>query len=235
MRLIPFAKFCFPLRGACPKHSGAKATLNRHATPLVSLRLLGSKKIFFSLGFLFMSTLMFGATYTSIQNGNWQSSSPWIGGSVPSSDIGSGDIVNIHHHVIYNNGSDLKNNGKVYITPKTSGSNQTTTARMEVPGGRSVFNYEGAEWYIVDAEFIQYRFSGGGNSGTNQSGKWLNEKGFVYIKNAYMEIAQDWDNTEGTSCGSVRINSTEITSVTLKLEFYEDYATKSTNDLIEFI
>ncbi len=96
MQLIPFTKFCLSLRGTYPEHSGAKATLNRHATPLVSLRLLGSKKILFSLG----CTLMFGTTYTSIQNGNWQSSSTWLGGSVPSSDIGSGDIVNIHHHVI---------------------------------------------------------------------------------------------------------------------------------------
>jgi uncharacterized repeat protein (TIGR01451 family) len=133
-------------------------------------------------------------TYTTIANGNWASASTWLNGSVPptASDIPSTTIINIRHTVTYNTGNPLKNRGEIRIEPITG-----TTAQLTLPTGLTVENYPTGKFIINNAALTQFRFVGGGNSGTTQSGNFKNLGGRVEANNAYVEVAQDWTSENG--------------------------------------
>ena len=160
-------------------------------------KLLPSLMVIFFL-FLFVSSAL-SVTYTSIANGNWTATSTWTGGTVPPITGGivpSADTINIRHEVDYNAAhSTFKNNGTVLVQPVTG-----TTAILKFPTGVSVENLATGIFKVINGQFIQCRFlncDDGVPASTEGSGNWKNIGGMVEIRNANVEVAQDWVNESG--------------------------------------
>jgi uncharacterized repeat protein (TIGR01451 family) len=140
-----------------------------------------------------LSGSVLAATYTSVADGNWNSSGTWQGGNIPPlDDIGANDTVNIHHTVTRVIEDNIKNFGTVSITPLPG-----TTAELIVPDGVNMEN-EGY-WEVIGGALTQYRFAGGGNTGSAQGGNFKNKGGEVYIEGSVVEVAQDWTNEDGAT------------------------------------
>ncbi len=133
-------------------------------------------------------------TYTTKANGTWNKSSTWQGGSVPPNNgsITSGMVINIKHIVTYT-GSNITNLGTININNPGGAS-----PRLIIGSGISFENKNTGKLYINNGELRQYRFAGGGETGTSQKGSFKNNKGYVSIKNSFVEIAEDWTNEGGT-------------------------------------
>ncbi|HMU45502.1 MAG TPA: T9SS type A sorting domain-containing protein [Chitinophagaceae bacterium] len=154
-------------------------------------------KLFKHFSFSIVSVLLFlttsAQTFTTISNGSWNSASTWQGGNIPNaSNIPLTAIVNIKHIVTYS-GGNINNNGFINISNPGS-----VTPRLIVASGVNINNNLTGKINIANAELRQYRFAGGGESGTTQSGSFKNTGGYVEIKNSFVEIAQDWENQLGT-------------------------------------
>lgn len=141
------------------------------------------------LVFLSITVNVKAQTYTTIANGAWTSSSTWQGGSVPpTGTIPLTAVINIKHIVTYS-GANISNNGTINI------SNQTGLApRLLVPSGVSLTNNLTGKIYISNGEYRQYRFVGGLETGTNQTGSFKNTGGLVSVTNSFVEVAQNWTN-----------------------------------------
>jgi hypothetical protein len=161
----------------------------------------------FAFLFLTGATPLLAQTFTTIADGNWSSAGTWSGGTVPttSGNFPSTYIINIRHTVDWNSSNSINNDGVVRIEPIVG-----TTARLNLPTNVNVENT--GEWYIINAALIQFRFVGGGDSGTPQSGTFKNKGGLVDVQNSIVEIAQDWTNEKDAE-GAVRtfVNSCLIT------------------------
>jgi len=145
---------------------------------------------FYLLPLLLLGKLTASAqTYTTIANGSWSSASTWQGGSIPNANnITATMVINIKHVITYT-GSSINNSGTIKIT-----SNGGLCPRLIVAGGINITNNLTGKIYVTDAELRQYRFAGGGESGTSQSGNFKNSGGYVAIKNSFVEIARTWTN-----------------------------------------
>ena len=132
-------------------------------------------------------------TYITKANGAWNKSSTWQGGSVPPNNgsITSGMVINIKHIVTYT-GSNITNLGTININNPGGAS-----PRLIIASGINFENKNTGKLYINNGELRQYRFAGGGETGTNQKGSFKNNKGYVSIKNSFVEIAENWTNDGG--------------------------------------
>jgi uncharacterized repeat protein (TIGR01451 family) len=106
----------------------------------------------------------------------------------------AGDTINICHDVVWDDTGSITNEGTVVIMP-CGGS---TSASLLVPDGVNIEN-KGGTWNIIDAALIQYRFVGGGDTGTSQAGSFKNIGGTVFVSGSVVEIAQDWTNESGAT------------------------------------
>ena len=132
-------------------------------------------------------------TYTTINNGTWNNASTWQGGNIPATGtIASSVVINIRHRVTYDGTNNISNYGTLNI-----GSNNGLTARLVIPTNILVENFLSGKVIITNAEYRQYRFAGGGESGTAQSGSFKNNGGYFEATNSYVEIAQDFNNENG--------------------------------------
>jgi uncharacterized repeat protein (TIGR01451 family) len=141
---------------------------------------------------MLLSQFTYAVTYTTVQDGDWTSSTTWLNGNVPNTNntISSSTTINIHHVINYNTGNPIKNEGVIRIEPDANGS----IANLEIPTNINIENFSSGEMYILNAALTQNRFVGGGNSGTKQSGTWKNIGGYVKVISSYIEVAQDWVN-----------------------------------------
>lgn len=130
--------------------------------------------------------------YSTKANGNWNSPSTWTAGFVPPTGLlTSLTIININHSVTYNSSQDIKNYGTIKLVNTTG-----TVPVLTIPSGVKFENQSSGKVYITDAEYRQYRFVGGGNSGTTQSGDFINKGGYLEIKNSIVEVAQNFTNDD---------------------------------------
>jgi Secretion system C-terminal sorting domain len=152
---------------------------------------------------LFVSLNIKAQTYTTIANGAWTSSSTWSGGNVPPTNgtITSGMVINIKHMVTYSS-SSISNSGTINISNPGG-----IAPGLQVASGINITNNSTGVINVTGAELRQYRFSGGGESGTAQTGSFTNNGGKVYITNSFVEIAQNWTNQSG---GKVVFNNSSM-------------------------
>ena len=152
---------------------------------------------------LFLGLSVEAQTYTTIANGAWTSSSTWQGGSVPPTNgsITSGMVINIKHTVTYSS-SSISNSGTINIS-NTGG----IAPALKVASGINITNNSTGVINVNEGELRQYRFSGGGESGTSQTGSFVNNGGKVNITTGFVEIAQNWTNQNG---GTVVFNNSSL-------------------------
>ncbi|PCJ67487.1 MAG: hypothetical protein COA58_03985 [Bacteroidetes bacterium] len=127
-------------------------------------------------------------TYISTQNGNWNSSSTWGGGSSPGSSIGSSDSVLIYHVVSYNLSSDLEINGYLGVDGGSG-----TADSLFIPDGRKITVNSSGEFFMYNAAVVNNVVNGSSNG----SGSLENKGGLISFTNSYVEFAQDWSNDGG--------------------------------------
>ncbi|MCD9856316.1 T9SS type A sorting domain-containing protein [Epilithonimonas sp. JDS] len=73
------------------------------------------KKALLILGILTIGSKLFGqTTYTTTTFGRWDDPAHWVGGVVPPSTLGTGDVVNINHNTFFY-GQNIINNGTFNI------------------------------------------------------------------------------------------------------------------------
>jgi hypothetical protein len=138
---------------------------------------------------LLFSLAVKAQTYTTIANGNWNNAATWQGGTIPdATNIPSTAVINIAHCVTYS-GASIINNGTININNPSG-----ISACLSVAGGINFTNNSSGKVFITSATLRQFRFVGGGQSGTSQSGYFLNNGGYVKVKSSFIEIAQDWTN-----------------------------------------
>ena len=130
--------------------------------------------------------------YSTRANGNWNSISTWAGGLIPPSIILGITTVNINHSVTYNGILDILNFGTIRLVNTTG-----TIPVLTIPSGIKLENQSTGKIYIKNAEYRQYRFVGGGNNGTAQTGSFTNKGGYVEINNSIVEVADKWMNENG--------------------------------------
>ena len=152
---------------------------------------------------LFLSLSLQAQTYTTIANGDWTSSSTWQGGTVPPTNgtITSGMVINIKHMVTYSS-SSITNSGTINIANPGG-----VALGLQVASGINITNNSTGVINVNGGELRQYRFVGGGESGTAQTGSFTNNGGKVYITNSFVEIAQNWTNQSG---GTVVFNNASM-------------------------
>lgn len=142
--------------------------------------------------FLFCVYTSSAQTYTTIANGAWSSASTWQGGNIPNAtNIPLTASVNIKHIISYS-GGNIVNNGVINVSNPGS-----VSPRLIVASGINITNTLTGKFFVRNAELRQYRFSGGGESGTPLNGNFTNNGGYVEISNSFIEIAQDWENQLG--------------------------------------
>ncbi|MEO6188789.1 MAG: T9SS type A sorting domain-containing protein [Ginsengibacter sp.] len=166
--------------------------------------LLSNAASFFSIAFMLvsMNSSVVAQTYTTKTNGAWSSASTWVGGSIPkASNIPGSAIINIKHSISYS-GSDIVNNGIVNIYNESG-----VTPRIEIANGVNITNKATGKIFITGGIMQQYRFAGGGGSGTNQSGSFTNDGGYFQSNSSYVEIAQNWTNQ---ATGIVVFNNSSV-------------------------
>jgi hypothetical protein len=130
-------------------------------------------------------------TFTTQANGDWNNAATWAGGNIPGFDIGSSQTVIINHVVNYNLSSSLTISGTVRIEPSGG-----TSAELKMPTGRNTLVETVGRLFIINGKLTQFRFSTGGDSGTSQSGEFIN-KGYLETLNSIIEIAQNIKNESG--------------------------------------
>jgi hypothetical protein len=152
---------------------------------------------------LFLSLSLQAQTYTTIANGPWTGSSTWQGGTVPPTNgtITSGMVINIKHMVTYSS-SSITNSGTINIANPGG-----VAPGLQVASGINITNNSTGVINVNSGELRQYRFVGGGESGTAQTGSFTNNGGKVYITNSFVEIAQNWTNQSG---GTVVFNNASM-------------------------
>jgi hypothetical protein len=132
-------------------------------------------------------------TYTTIANGAWSSASTWQGGNIPvATNIALTAVINIQHVVTYS-GGNIVNNGTINIFNPSG-----ITPQLSVANGVNFTNNLTGRINITQGEYQQYRFAGGGQSGSNQNGSFSNNGGYVLVSSSYVEVAQSWTNNGGT-------------------------------------
>lgn len=147
----------------------------------------------------------YSVTYNTIADGNWNSASTWDAAGIPptASNIPASDTINIRHTVTYNTGNPIKNDGTIRIQSMVN-----TMAALLVPTNINVENFAPSPrgFYVIGGAFLQCRFvpcnDGQPYSGNNpgaaiQSGTFKNIGGYVELKNANVEVAQDWTSESG--------------------------------------
>jgi len=153
------------------------------------------QKISYSLAVTF--ALLFyisvtGQTYTTVNDGAWNNASTWQGGNIPNAtNIPVSVTINIKHIVTYT-GGNIVNNGTLSINNPGG-----VTPRLIIASGINITNTLSGKFIVKNAELRQYRFSGGGESGTPQTGNFTNNGGYLEVQNSFMEIAQDFENQTG--------------------------------------
>ncbi|WP_462248849.1 T9SS type A sorting domain-containing protein [Ferruginibacter sp.] len=147
------------------------------------------KTVFTFVLYLLLSTVANAQTYTSISNGLWSNAATWQGGVVPPASIPLTAVINIKHSVSYDMGGNISNYGTINITNPTG-----VSPRLIVPTSTQFENFLGGKIYITNGEYRQYRFAGGGETGTAQNGSFKNTGGYINIVNSYVEVADDWIN-----------------------------------------
>lgn len=149
------------------------------------------------------STGVFAQTYTTIANGSWTSAATWQGGVVPNAgNIPTTAVINIKH-VVTITGSNILNNGTINIANPGG-----LSPRLIVASGLTFTNASTGKVYINNAEYRQYRFIGAGESGTPQTGSFINAGGYVEIRNSYVEVAENFENK---NWGSRKLYNTSVT------------------------
>lgn len=145
------------------------------------------------------------ATFTTVADGDWTNPATWDASGVPgtASTIPSNHTINIRHTVNYNTGNPLKNNGTIRIQPVLG-----TTATLNFPTNINVENLSTGKFFVINGAFLQCRFVncddgqpyfGNNPQGLKNSGTWKNIGGMVELRNANVEVAQDWVNESGGS------------------------------------
>ena len=133
-----------------------------------------------------------GQTFSTRANGNWNNPATWTAGFVP--PLGTlllTATININHVVTYNSSLDILNLGTLKIVNTTG-----TVPALISPSGVKITNSLTGKIIITDGELRQYRFVGGGNSGTAQSGGFTNSA-YVELRNSIVEIAGKFVNEGG--------------------------------------
>ncbi|MCD6111649.1 MAG: cadherin-like domain-containing protein, partial [Bacteroidales bacterium] len=159
-------------------------------------------------------------TYTTIKDGNWNSSSTWQDGNIPPSDISHNNTVYIRHTINYNINKDLKNDGLIHIEPIAG-----TTAKLIIDNGKKVENKNNGEIKIINGALLQYRFHGGGNSGTHNNGDFKSD-GDLTVQNGILEVSKNYDSKgDGTktfigSC--IKVGENYSVDKNNTKEIYED-------------
>ena len=97
-------------------------------------------------------------------------------------------VINIKHVVTYS-GGNISNSGTIRVA-NIGG----VSPRLVIAGAINITNNLTGKIYVTDGELRQYRFVGGGESGTSQNGDFRNTGGFVSINNSFVEIARNWTN-----------------------------------------
>jgi len=86
-------------------------------------------------------------TYTTIGNGNWNSPSVWLGGTIPPAAVTASQTVNIRHQVNFNLDAELKVYGKLNITGGTLQFPSTYSKRTSV--------FSGGQLMVLNGSFLQ--------------------------------------------------------------------------------
>jgi hypothetical protein len=153
--------------------------------PVTKIRNYLSLVILYSL----VSVSVNAQTYNTIANGPWSSASTWQGGSIPNAaNIPLTAVINIKHTITYS-GADISNNGIINISNQSG-----LSPRLIVASGITLTNQLTGKIIIIGGEYRQYRFAGGGESGTPLSGSFVNAGGTIYVKASFVEIANEWKN-----------------------------------------
>ncbi len=188
---------------------------NDQQIPLVIL-LISKKKM--HLGILAILVWLIGTsqTYTTKANGSWSSASTWQSGLVPptNGNITSGMVINIKHIVTYSS-SSITNLGTINLNNPGG-----LSPRLIIASGINFTNKSGGKLYINNGELRQYRFAGGGETGTQQTGNFTNNGGYVSATNSFIEIAQGWSNQGG---GIITLNN-------CSLEIGQGYSVNNSTD-----
>ena len=149
---------------------------------------LSNRLLLFVINLLLSSTLL-AQTYTTKANGAWTKASTWLGGLVPpNGTISSGTIINIRHIVSYS-GSSIHNSGIINISNPGG-----TTPSLTVDSKIDITNNIGGIININAGVLRQYRFAGGGETGTPQQGNFVNNGGYFSSIYGFVEMAQAWTN-----------------------------------------
>lgn len=126
--------------------------------------------------------------YTTRTSGNWNNIATWTNGLIPPAAILPTMTVTISHNVTYSGILDITNLGTIRIQNTTG-----TIPVLKVASGIKVTNGLTGKFYMKNAEYRQYRFANGGNSGTAQTGSFTNSGGYVEIYNSIVEVAEELD------------------------------------------
>ena len=163
-------------------------------TPTFFINLSLAKNILFlALFFLFSGIGLNAQTYTTIQDGDWTSSSTWDANGVPPTDI-SNSTVNINHRVEVDTTIKLQSNAVLYINHIlifTSGSfeMEETTSTLNITKGllilssgallnkAGIINLDKAAIQICDSNFT--------DESTTPQGTFGN--GYIYVDNGNVE------------------------------------------------
>lgn len=147
---------------------------------------------FLSLALCFVAKAQ---VYKTIASGNWSNASIWQDGFIPPAENPAGGVINILHEVNFNLPENLIKNYGTFRIESSAG----VAARLNMPSGAHFENYSTGKVYITNAHYSQYRFAGGGNSGSAQGGTFKNYGGMVRVVNSSIEVAQDWITESGGS------------------------------------
>ena len=153
--------------------------------------------------YILVSVSVNAQTYNTIANGAWSSAATWQGGTIPNAmNIPATAVINIRHTVTFS-GASILNNGTININNPAG-----ISPRLIVVSGVSLTNNVGAKIYINNGEYRQYRFLGGGETGTAQTGSIINAGGYIAITNSYAEVAENFINQ---NMGVRVINNASVT------------------------
>jgi len=156
-------------------------------TNLLFNKLINSTILIVSV--LLFSTTGKAQTYTTKANGAWSSASTWVGGVIPNAtNIPATAVINIQHNVSYLSGN-IVNNGTINISNPFG-----LSPHLLVASSVNFTNNTTGKLVINGGEYQQYRFVGGGQSGSNQIGNFTNNGGNIQISSSYVEVAQNWTN-----------------------------------------
>ena len=162
------------------------------------------KKMLFFLLFIVILIIPYSGfaqvTWTSTGvNGLWNNAATWTvtggGATTPGITIASGNSVFVNHTVTYNEAGDLTINSGALLKI------QDDTLKTIAIDGRSIMNYGTTE--IRNAALVIPMFQTDGTTPAN--GSFENKTGgAVIVRDAYIEIAEDWAADEGSTRSFIR-------------------------------